>query len=204
MRLWSLHPRYLDPQGLVALWREGLLAQAVLLGRTRGYRMHPQLDRFKESADPVRSIAAYLREVAVEAGRRGYRFDASKIAAKPPKAGRAMRLTRGQLRLERAHLQAKLDRRAPDLGKVLRRVRGVEAHPMFLVVQGGIAHWERPAKGSGKGGGKGSGKGSGKGGGKGGGKGNGKGSRGASRAGSGKAGSGKTATGMAVIKSRSA
>ena len=38
MRLWSLRPKYLDSQGLVALWREGLLAQAVLRGKTRGYR----------------------------------------------------------------------------------------------------------------------------------------------------------------------
>ena len=36
MRLWSLHPRYLDAKGLVALWREGLLAQAVLKGQTKG------------------------------------------------------------------------------------------------------------------------------------------------------------------------
>jgi hypothetical protein len=43
MRLWSLHPQYLDPQGLVALWREALLAQAVLRGKTRGYKHHPQL-----------------------------------------------------------------------------------------------------------------------------------------------------------------
>ena len=41
MRLWTLHPQYLDPRGLVALWREALLAQKVLLGRTRGYRAHP-------------------------------------------------------------------------------------------------------------------------------------------------------------------
>ena len=32
MRLWSLSPRYLDVKGLVAVWREGLLADAVLLG----------------------------------------------------------------------------------------------------------------------------------------------------------------------------
>ena len=37
MRLWTLHPKYLDPQGLVALWREALLARAVLQGKTRGY-----------------------------------------------------------------------------------------------------------------------------------------------------------------------
>lgn len=31
MRLWSLHPSYLDRAGLLAVWREGLLAQSVLL-----------------------------------------------------------------------------------------------------------------------------------------------------------------------------
>lgn len=31
MRLWSIHQSYLDRQGLLAVWREGLLAQGVLL-----------------------------------------------------------------------------------------------------------------------------------------------------------------------------
>jgi len=30
MRLWTIHPKYLDRQGLLALWREALLAQKVL------------------------------------------------------------------------------------------------------------------------------------------------------------------------------
>jgi hypothetical protein len=30
MRIWSLHPKYLDSKGLVALWRESLLAKNVL------------------------------------------------------------------------------------------------------------------------------------------------------------------------------
>jgi len=51
MRLWSLHPAYLDARGLGALWREGLLAQAVLRGKTRGYRSHPQLERWR-ARDP--------------------------------------------------------------------------------------------------------------------------------------------------------
>ena len=75
MRLWSLHPGYLDAKGLVAVWREGLLAQAVLAGKTRGYRSHPQLARFLAAPEPLGAIAAYLREVLAEAGRRGYRFD---------------------------------------------------------------------------------------------------------------------------------
>ena len=71
MRLWTLHPRHLDAAGLVALWREGLLAQAVLLGRTRGYTRHPQLERFRAAADPVARITGYLRIVAAEAASRG-------------------------------------------------------------------------------------------------------------------------------------
>src|SRR5512144_979866 len=106
MRLWSLHPRYLDPKGLVALWREGLLAQAVLRGRTRGYRHHPQLARFLASPSPRRHIAAYLRQVHAEASRRGYRFDAAKIG----RGGRVAPLpvTRGQLDYEWRHLARKL------------------------------------------------------------------------------------------------
>ncbi len=40
MRLWSLHPKYLDVKGLVRAWREGLLARKALGGETKGYRNH--------------------------------------------------------------------------------------------------------------------------------------------------------------------
>jgi hypothetical protein len=46
---------YLDGRGLVALWREALLAQAVLRGRTRGYR-HPQLARFRSRENLARPL----------------------------------------------------------------------------------------------------------------------------------------------------
>src|SRR5665811_1970085 len=96
MRLWTVHPRHLDAAGLVALWREALLAQAVLLGRTRGYTRHPQLQRFRSAADPIACIASYLRVVADEAKARGYAFNPARIVASgspvPPIAE-----TRGQL-----------------------------------------------------------------------------------------------------------
>jgi len=44
MRIWSLHPKYLDSKGMVALWREALLAKQVLLNKTKGYKNHPQLN----------------------------------------------------------------------------------------------------------------------------------------------------------------
>jgi len=141
MRLWTLHPRYLDAQGLVAAWREGLLAQKVLQGRTRGYRHHPQLTRFAAQPRPVAAIATFLAGVAAEACRRGYRFDAAKVA-RDRMRGR-IKETRGQLCYEWRHLRRKLRMRAPD---VYRRFRGVarpESHPLFRIVPGGVRNWEK-------------------------------------------------------------
>jgi hypothetical protein len=107
MRLWSLHPKYLDPQGLVALWREALLAQAVLQGKTKGYKHHPQLKRFQESPAPRAYIATYLRLVHAEATLRGYRFDASKIGRSSAAGHPPLKVTRGQLKYEWAHLNKK-------------------------------------------------------------------------------------------------
>jgi len=140
MRLWSLHPLYLDAKGLVALWREALLAQAVLNGFTRGYTRHPQLTRFRESPAPAQYIAAYLQVVHDEAARRGYRFDAGKIGwcdTCPP-----LPVSDGQLVWEWAHLRSKLTTRAPGWLACLPDIVMPDPHPLFDVVSGGIAEWE--------------------------------------------------------------
>ena len=141
MRLWSLHPRYLDRAGLVALWRESLLAQAVLRGATRGYRRHPQLARFQSHPDPEGAIAAYLDGICREAKRRGYRFDATKIGGR--RAELPIAVTRGQLRYERKHLLKKLLARNPDSCNALKAVDEPESHPLFTAVPGEIEAWER-------------------------------------------------------------
>ena len=134
-----MHPKYLDAKGLVALWREALLAQAVLRGETKGYRHHPQLNRLRSAASPVRSIAAYLRAVHAEATRRGYRFDEKKIG----RGGSVPRIaaTRGQLDYEWKHLRTKLRARDPARLAALRSVKP-EPHPLFRIVPGGVAGWE--------------------------------------------------------------
>ncbi len=140
MRLWSLHPSYLDQRGLVALWREALLAQAVLSGATRGYTRHPQLQRFRAATDPRAAIAAYLREVKVEADRRGYRFDAAKIGMEGAVA--ALVVTDGQLRFEGGHLRQKLLARAPAWLAGLDGFETPRPHPLFVVEPGAVAPWE--------------------------------------------------------------
>ncbi|AHF93560.1 pyrimidine dimer DNA glycosylase /DNA-(apurinic or apyrimidinic site) lyase [Opitutaceae bacterium TAV5] len=141
MRLWTLHPRYLDAKGLVAAWREALLAQKVLAGLTRGYRNHPQLTRFLAHPQPLAAIAGFLTGLADEAGRRGYRFDAAKITGTPlPPA--SLDETRSQLLYEWEHLKAKLRVRAPDLYRKVAPLRTPEPHPLFRIVPGGIRDWE--------------------------------------------------------------
>ena len=141
MRLWTLHPRYLDAAGLVALWREGLLARAVLGGRTRGYRHHPQLLRFRSHASPRSAINRYLAAVLDEAATRGYAFDRRKLAATHGHI--VIRATAGQLAHEWRHLLRKLRQRSPLLYRKWCREGSPEPHPLFRIVPGEVAAWER-------------------------------------------------------------
>ena len=141
LRLWSISPEYLDPKGLVALWREALLAQKVLEGQTRGYRNHPQLERFRAAADPLEAIAAYLHSVADEADARGYRFNRERIHN--PGRAAALAVTSGQVDFEFRHLLGKLAARAPGQFSRLTGIRKIRTHPLFHVVPGGIEHWEK-------------------------------------------------------------
>ena len=143
MRLWSLHPGQLDRQGLLAVWREGLLARKVLAGETRGYRNHPQLRRFREHASPRSAIAAYLHAVADEADRRGYRFDRARIGTSERGAA-PIPVTTGQLRFEARHLATKLAERAPETRAGRPAATVPPPHPLFRVRPGPIADWERP------------------------------------------------------------
>ena len=141
MRIWSLHPKYLDARGLVALWREALLAQAVLRGQTSGYTHHPQLLRFRDRSAPVGLIAEYLRAVHAESETRGYRFARDKISRS--RARGQLTVTRGQLEFEWHHLVRKLTTRDPRWRARLTGVRTPQPHPLFRVVAGGVAHWEK-------------------------------------------------------------
>jgi len=140
MRLWSIHPRYLDAKGLVALWREALLAQNVLLGNTVGYKNHPQLNRFKATEDPAGAIASYLRGVEKEAKARSYNFDGSKI--NPKQIIRPIPVTSGQIGFECTHLKKKLKIRDVEKLKFLESAGDIELHSLFEEVSGDTEDWE--------------------------------------------------------------
>jgi len=137
MRLWSLHPKYLDSGGLVALWREALLAQKVLAGKTKGYRNHPQLLRFKSQKKPMDAIGAYLAEVKKEAEKRGYKFKGEKIV-KVPRQEIRIPVASGQLQYELSHLKRKLKTRDKTHLRKISGRKKPQAHPVFTVRKGKI------------------------------------------------------------------
>lgn len=141
MRLWSIHPTYLDTKGLVAVWREGLLVLHVLSGKTKGYTKHPQLQRFQHHTTPVEAITAYLHGIVDEAEQRNFHFDRQKLS--PFTSVSQIPVTRGQIEYETNHLKEKLRLRDPH------RLLSFESqvlfltHPLFELVEGPIASWER-------------------------------------------------------------
>ncbi len=141
MRLWSIHPKYLDGTGLAALWREALLAQKVLKVDTKGYKNHPQLRRFRGHPNYEGAIAMYLMEVWKESQIRGYRFDRGKIGNV---AGiEKMPVTSGQLRYEFGLLCGKLKNRNNQKYQELLSVKEIECHPLFKVTEGEVEEWEK-------------------------------------------------------------
>ena len=141
MRIWSIHPKYLDNKGLVALWRESLLAKNVLDNRTQGYKNHPQLKRFKESKDPLACIHFYLSEIYNESTKRNYSFNKNLFSKEFKNPN--LKITEGQLRFEIEHLRKKLKLRDKIKLREISTINRIEAHPVFQVIPGQIEDWEK-------------------------------------------------------------
>ncbi|MBN2043363.1 MAG: hypothetical protein JW754_06185 [Candidatus Aenigmarchaeota archaeon] len=140
MRLWSIHPKYLDCKGLVALWREAILAKKVLEGETKGYRKHPQLERFRKAKDPVPMINSYLLSVFSESKKRCYLFDKGKIGKA---SGGKINVTSDQIDFEMSHLKKKLKERDRKKYEEIKKINDPETHPLFRIVEGPVEKWER-------------------------------------------------------------
>lgn len=144
MRLWSLHPFLLDSKGLVALWREALLAKKVLEGKTKGYINHPQLIRFKEYHSPLIAINSYLYFVLEEAKKRNYRFEKTKIE-ETEIFEKIIPVSKGQIDYELKLLSYKLSKR--DKGRLkqlsFERITDRLLNPIFYLKEGKVEVWEK-------------------------------------------------------------
>jgi hypothetical protein len=134
VRLWSIHPKYLDAKGLVACWKEALEAQDYIWGDRKGGRHenHPALNRFHWHQNPKHAISGYLAAILEEAAERGFNYNASLIRYP---LGRCQRIyvSTAQLSFERQHLKKKLEERnqTEKLNQLLHK--GLPAqHPLFL------------------------------------------------------------------------
>ncbi|HUV42869.1 MAG TPA: pyrimidine dimer DNA glycosylase/endonuclease V [Patescibacteria group bacterium] len=142
MRLWSLHPKYFDTKGLVAVWRESLLAKKALQGKTKGYTKHPQLIRFKNHPSPLEAIDCYLSHIFFEAKKRGYNFERRKIG-RVSRNIKKIKVTSGQVDYELNHLKNKLRKRGSTLCNKTVKTKKIKVHPLFTIVIGDIEPWER-------------------------------------------------------------
>ncbi len=142
MRLWSIHPKYLDVKGLCGLWREGIMARNALLGIRKGYINHPQLDRFKIQENPVLFIDTYLLNVYNESIMRNYNFNREKFGDSFTE--NKIEVTEGQIAYELKHLKRKLKERDVICYNKLNKIKSLEVNPVFKVIKGDIEPWERP------------------------------------------------------------
>ncbi len=142
MRLWSIHPKYLDSKGLVALWREGLLAKKVLEGNTKGYIKHPQLVRFKSLEHPILGINNYLYYIFKEAKSRNFNFDLTKLRFEKEE-NQVILVTFGQIEYEFNHLLIKLKKRDSKKHDLIKVDKNIVLHPMFKMIEGEIEKWEK-------------------------------------------------------------
>ena len=143
MRLWTINFKYLDAKGLVALWREALLAKNVLAGLTKGYKNHPQLDRFYAQENALEAVNAYLAEVYAQACVRGYKFDIAKVGEFDEQNLAKISVARGQIEYEFAFLQEKLKSRDVKAYERNLSVKNIEIAGVFEEVAGGIETWEK-------------------------------------------------------------
>jgi hypothetical protein len=146
MRLWSINPMYLDSIGLVALWRESLLAKKVLQGKTIGYKQHPQLERFKNQKkdNSIKLIENYLFYIYLESKKRGFNFDKTKCRNHNLK--KRINVNSGQLEFEVKHLQKKLVKRNKKKfveNKKLLTDENILANNLFKIIPGEIESWEK-------------------------------------------------------------
>ncbi len=140
MRIWSTHPEYLDSKGLIALWRESLLAKNVLAGLTKGYKNHPQLIRFKKK-NPLKSINTYIYYIYLESLKRNYSFNKAKFQLIDEDI--KIEVNDKQVEYEFKHLLKKLKGRDFEMYKKVKTEKKIKAHPMFVVKKGEIEDWER-------------------------------------------------------------
>ncbi|EKD56253.1 MAG: hypothetical protein ACD_58C00246G0002 [uncultured bacterium] len=121
------------------------MAKNVLEGKIKGYKNHPQLERFKAQDNPLDYINAYLLDIYDEARARGYRFSREKIGLLKNNL-KDIKVSNGQIDYEFEHLLKKLVERDKTRYNELKGLIKIVPHRLFTVVEGYVESWEKIRK----------------------------------------------------------
>lgn len=119
-----------------------MLAQKVLFNRTKGYKKHPQLERFRQHSNALEAIGFYLYEIYKESRIRGYNFKKDKIA-RINKNIKPVKVSQGQISFEVKHLASKLKKRDRESFSRISKIKRIKLHPLFVSAKGGRESWEK-------------------------------------------------------------
>ncbi len=119
-----------------------MLAQKVLCNKTKGYKKHPQLERFKQHSKPLEAIGFYLYNVYKEGRKRGYSFKKDKII-RINKSVKPIKVSQGQISFEVNHLATKLKKRDMKSFNIILEIKKIKLHPLFISTKGVIESWEK-------------------------------------------------------------
>jgi hypothetical protein len=145
MRIWSIHPKYLDSKELLNLWNETIQAKNEFLTKFSGHFSNKQLERFLDLKNPLEAINSYMSSIYREAVKRDFSVDDSFMdwdfddSIQIP-------VTAGQISHEISKLKSRLRERDE---KKLQKLNGrtfLELHPIFYSVPGTIEEWENDSE----------------------------------------------------------
>lgn len=137
MRLWTIHPEYLDNKQLSTLWRDTLLAKNVLSGLTKHHKSDSQLNRFQNHPIPRKAINFYLSIIWEESQNRNMPFDESKFSKTSLKEKEFIEVNTGQVSFEFKRLKQE------QKNDIIQIPAKIKIHPLFKSVNGPVEVWEK-------------------------------------------------------------
>lgn len=159
MRLWTIHPSFLDQKGLCGLWRETLVGlKALEKGPGAPWYNHPQLARFKVYPNGLAMLAEYAEHVLDEGHKRGYNFNTALLEPYlelyEMNFDGCIMVTKGQFDYEVEHFIRKLASRDEMRYQLYMEKMGPRSlyqpkievfvpNPVFRIVDGPIEVWEK-------------------------------------------------------------
>jgi len=118
MKIYLMHPSYLDSKRLVETWRSSVLIKNVLIGKGgKNLFYNKYVCLFSRSHYPINFIIRYMIDVKAEADKRDFKFDSGLILSWSAKENR-----RWHVSMEEEQPNVKLEIKWPQLQQEARKL----------------------------------------------------------------------------------